>query len=70
MTSLFSFTKSKPSRTLEALLILAGKRTVIDDAVVEGKLKLPELFTLPDGEWELTCECGSNRCFCSRANNL
>jgi hypothetical protein len=53
---LLSLTKSKQIRTLEALLVLKGKRTTIDDAVVEDSLKLPELFTLPDGEWELSCE--------------
>jgi len=51
-----ALTKGKPSRTLEALLFLKGKRINIDDAVVEGSLKLPELFTLPDGDWELSCE--------------
>lgn len=36
--------------------MLDGKRVTIDDAVVESTLKIPELFTLPDGEWELTCK--------------
>ncbi|KAE9977476.1 hypothetical protein BLS_001379 [Venturia inaequalis] len=54
LAPLLSLTKRKPSRTLEPLLVLDGKRVAIDDAVVDGTLKIPELFTLPDGEWELT----------------
>jgi hypothetical protein len=55
LTSLFFWTNGKPGRTLEPLLILQGKRVTIDDAVVDGELKIPELFTLPDGEFELSC---------------
>lgn len=56
MAPLISLTKGKPNRILEPLLVLDGKRVTVDDAMVDGTLKIPELFTLSDGEWELTCE--------------
>jgi len=55
MVSLYAYTSGKPNRIIQPFLVLAGKRTTIDDAVVAGNLNLPELFTLADGEWQLSC---------------